>query len=118
MRRVLVAVAVMVWLGASTVVAPPPGSAQTQSDCPDGSVCAWPEKNFRGLRHQIADSNNGSCIDVDPDFKSIKNKTTDQVVHIYPDDECSDPPGAHFIKPGPGEEKSDLEGAALIIKKK
>lgn len=117
MRRIVV-VAVMAWLWASTVVITPPRTAEAQAtmDCPAGSVCLWPEEKFGGNRIEIKDFKNGDCIDVEPDFKSLKNKTTDKVVQAYRGNDVCDP----FLnigneKTNPGEERETLEGGSIEV---
>lgn len=115
MRRVLV-VAVMVW--ASTVVITPPGTAQAQTatkDCPAGSVCVWPDKDFGGVRNEIKDFKNGACIDAKPDFKSIKNKTN-KTVQVYGADDCDSLSKKEgFGTLSPGSEKADLAGGGIEV---
>ena len=99
MRRVAVLVAVACLTGVGgLVVAAPPGSAQGE-DCRPGRACVYPGDNYGGGRVDFDKAQyEGPCITIE--YRSIKNRTADENVFVYPDEHCDGRSGMTQVQPG------------------
>jgi hypothetical protein len=98
MRRVAHLVTLACLLPAALVLAAPAGSAQPE-DCGPGRACLYTRDNFKGDRIDYGrDRFNDTCITTM--YRSIKNRTADENVFVYPDEHCDGRSGMTLVQPG------------------
>ena len=83
---------------AGLVLGAPPGHAQPE-DCRAGRACVYSGENFHGDRADFGrDRFDGACITTT--YRSIKNRTAEENVFVYPDDHCDGRAGVTILQPG------------------
>jgi len=98
MRRLARLVMAASVVPAALVLAAPPGHAQPE-DCRADRACVYTGDNFGGDRIDFGrDRFDGRCISID--YRSIKNRTAEENVFVYPDEHCDGRSGVTVLQPG------------------